>query len=57
MEDTTSAEGDTRMIECTAVSTREGGGRERCRGRERGGGEVSEKDREVGEREGEGAER
>ena len=34
MEETTSAEGDTRMIECTAVSKREGGERERCRGRE-----------------------
>ena len=51
MEDTTRAEGDPRMTECTAVSKREGGERERCRGRERGGGEVSEKDKEVGERE------
>jgi len=51
MEDTTSAEGDTRMIDCTTVSKRERGEeREVEGGRKRESGEVSERDREAGER-------
>ena len=51
MEETTSAEGDTRMIDCTTVSKRERGEeREVEGGRKRESGEVSERDREAGER-------